>query len=383
NLRTHQTVSFGSGNLCMNETLKKTFEVRIDRQVSQVRWSPAEPLMAASGLDGTVRWWLGADSEWMEQPALTCHHGWVSALALTSDGQRMLTADSWGALQCHQRTTSGWEPVWRVEQAHDGWIRGAVLSPQESILVTIGRDGTVRCWDVGTGMTLRHWSVPGVDLLALAVADDGTIVTGDHHGVVHCFSAEGIPLERPFDTAELFLEHRLQDVGGVRGIRFSPDGATLAIWGTRPKNGGNVQGVPLVMLFDWPTGNRRQLLEAGAVSDVYVTDVHFHPRGHLIITTSGNPGTGKLLCVRSGETEPFATEKGLANCHAVAVAADTGDLVVVSTNRNSNGNGRRLNDDGTYPGNYSLLTGFAFADVESQRNRCRSRCGVTGGLLSD
>ena len=128
--------------------------------------------------------------------------------------------------------------------------------------------------------------------------------------------------------------------------------------GTRPKNGGNVQGVPLVLLFDWKTGERSAALELGATSDVYVTDLEFHPDGFLLATTSGNPGTGQFICMTPGEEKPFLIDKSLANCHAFSWLIDRKQIAVTSTNKNSNGNGRRLDDDGNYPGNHSQVTLF-------------------------
>ncbi|MCA9064439.1 MAG: hypothetical protein KDA96_15315 [Planctomycetaceae bacterium] len=340
---------------------QKTTEVPADRQLTLLRSSPSESLLACGGFDGTIRWWLSAETSWAEQTAIAGHHGWVSGVEFSADGQLLLSADSWGSLQCRRRTGEGWEPVWSADMAHDGWIRQLRLTSDSATCVTTGRDGWMRRWNTSDGRLLQEQQVPGADLLALAIHPDGTVVTGDHRGIIRTFPPDTGSPSPAFDAAELFLEHRLQDVGGVRGIRFNREGTQLAAWGTRPKNGGNVQGIPVALLFDWSSGERLHVLEMGTASDVYVTDLEFHPDGFLIATTSGNPGTGRIVCMRPGETEPFLVEKSLANSHSLSLQTDGSRVIVVSTNRNSNGNGRRLNDDGTYPGNYSLLTEFSLA----------------------
>ena len=72
-------------------------------------------------------------------------------------------------------------------------------------------------------------------------------------------------------------------------------------------------------------------------------------------TVSGNPGTGKLVFLHPEADELFFEATKLANCHTLSLHPDGRKLVVNSTNTGSNGNGRRLDDDGNYIGNWSPL----------------------------
>ena len=147
-------------------------------------------------------------------------------------------------------------------------------------------------------------------------------------------------------------------------MAFSPDGKTLFVGGTRPKGGGNVQGVPLIIGFDWDSGEEVFQRELGVVGDVYVHEMQFHSNGYLMAVTSGNPGTGQLLFVdtnaaaKQGETEeselPYRNNK-LSNCHSISLHPDGEQFAVTTTSKGSNGNGRRLDKDGNYVGNHSPI----------------------------
>jgi hypothetical protein len=99
----------------------------------------------------------------------------------------------------------------------------------------------------------------------------------------------------------------------------------------------------------------------GATKDGFIHDAVLHRDGYLIGVTSGIPGNGMILLARPEEKEPFHVNTKLPNCHAVALHPDMKHFVVTSTNRNSNGNGRRLSKDGEYANNSSPLHLFEIA----------------------
>jgi WD40 repeat protein len=356
---------FVTADETMNPTLKKQTSLEADRQLTGVRFSPSGDVMMSGGYDGTVRWWKPDDEGWAEQPALTGHHGWVAGPVFSADGQHCFTADSWGELRGWIRDENGWKSNWVVSDAHDGWIRQVAINHAGTQLATCGRDGFLKLWHTTDGQ-LQHVHEHDAELFSVRYYPDGqSLITGDLYGHVDEWKSASLEHVRTLDVTELFTEHRLQEVGGARQLRFNADGTQLAIAGTRPKNGGNVQGVPLILLFDWKTGERSETLELGATSDVYVTDLEFHPEGYLLATTSGNPGTGQFVAMRPGEEKPFLIEKSLANCHAFSRLSEPNQIAVTSTNKKSNGNGRRLDEDGNYPGNYSIVTLFELRQESS------------------
>lgn len=336
---------------------KELKSLKTERQQRAVRFTPCGKFLVAAGFDGLVRRWDASSDEFAELPALPGHGGWVSGLAFHAEGSRLYTADSWGRLRAWNYADVAPQPLWDVADAHGGWIHSLAASLDGKLLVSCGMDRTVRIWDAASGKKLHDLSGHAFDTLCVAFHPDGkSLVSGDLAGVVKQWDvATGAHL-RDFDAKALYLSSRLQDVGGVRAIAFDAEGKTLACGGARPTVGGNVQGTPLLILFDWASGAATNTVELGKDADVYVCDFHFDPRGFIVAVTSGNPGVGKLLMHQMGDKEPFFSI-GLPNPHSVSRHPSGLRLAVTATNPNSNGNGRVKSPDGKeeYPGNWSPI----------------------------
>lgn len=325
-----------------------------DRQVMMIRYSPCGKLLAAASCDAVIRRWDVDGDTYTERPALTGHSGWVSRLTFLPDEKTLISADTWGNLIAWNYAEAEPKPLWKREAAHDGWIRDLAISADGKQIATCGFDEVIRIW-TPEGEKVHELTGHDDDVFSLAFHPSGeALVSGDLHGRVIEWNTTTGKQQRTLDASELYVESRLQDVGGVRRLVFDPEGQTLACAGTKPKNGGNVQGVPTVLLFDWAAGTVTHTLSVGATGDAFVYEVDFHPAGFVIGITSGNPGTGKFFFHRPGDEEPFFLSTKMRNCHSMAIHPDGRHLIVSATNTGSNGNGRRLKD-GEYVGNYSPL----------------------------
>lgn len=351
----------------MLATLKSRFEpkeasaTRVDRQLNAVRFSACGRYLLAAGFDGTVRRFDATGEGLVERAPLTGHQGWVQRLALPAarDEQPpepvVYSADSWGQLRC--ATIDDPSAVrWSVADAHNGWIVDLGLSPTGAFLATCGIDRHVRVWSTAEGQRLLEFANPEAEVLSVAMTpDEAHVVSGDLLGTVRQWDRATGALVREFKLPNFHKSDRLQEVGGIRRMMFTPDGQHLLCAGTRPKGGGNVQGIPAIAMVEWSTGQVQKTLELGKEGDVYVTDLAFHPEGFLMITVSGNPGVGKLIFRRLEDDAAFFETTKMPNCHSVALHPDRIRLAIVATNAGSNGNGRRLDKDGHYPGNHSPI----------------------------
>ena len=366
------------------DSLKKRYEpkpvtvIKTEGQVCAARFTPCGRQLVSGGYDGLVhRWDAEADGFPALEP-LAGHGGWVQAVDCHPTDPLLFSADSWGRLSAWAFAEESPKPAWSIEEAHDGWIRDLAVSPDGKWLATCGRDQVVRTWKTSRGKRLSEATGHDQDVLCLAIHPDGkTLVTGDLAGRVRQWDRRKKKCIREFDATELHSRLRLQDVGGVRVMTFSPDGNQLFVAGTRPKNGGNVQGVPLVLVFDFksgkPAGQGKSAgriepasrIEMGKTSDVYVRDLVFHADGFVIAVTSGNPGTGQLLFRRLDDDDAFYSTNKLSNCHAVSLRPGDRRFAVTTTNRGSNGNGRRLNKEGEYAGNTSPIHVMEFPASET------------------
>lgn len=161
---------------------------------------------------------------------------WRSVSSLASDGLRLVAGLSGGAFTSWKLGT--WETEWTVDDAHDGYASALALAPDGSVLVSGGRDGTIRVRSCDRGTELRsklaHQGRVGElvflspTLLASCGADDGAV--------------------RLWDARTLALRGELfGHAGGVSALVLIPaagalasggDDGTVVIWDVRRLLGG-------------------------------------------------------------------------------------------------------------------------------------------------
>ncbi len=338
-------------------TLKALKPIELPQQFVSGGFSPCGAFFLAGDMEGQVgRWCVAPDTpepELIALPMLTGLTAWVSVCVCVPDGKHVVAADSWGQLACWSYCDDAIEPVWKVANAHDGWIRSLAVSADGLTIASCGRDGRVVSWSLDGQK--RAELVIGGDLSVVRFAPDGkSFFVGTLEGKVSQWEFANSTKVCDVDANLLFKVNRLQDVGGVRAMAISPDGSTLLVGGTQPVNGGNVQGKPTVLVFDVANGSLKKKSEFGVDGDVYVTDFEWHPNGCWLISTSGNPGQGKLICWRVEDEQPLSEIK-LSNCHVVRRHPSGRWLATLMTNAGNNGNGRVLDKNGEYLGNRSPL----------------------------
>jgi len=332
-----------------------------DCQLLAARISPDGKTLAAAGSDGTLRRWNLAEEKPAELEPLNAHRGWTTDVAFAPDG-RLLSADSWGRLACHEPVGAELKKRWSLDAAHDGWIRQIAVDPQGKIAATCGLDGFVRLWSIVDGRKIAESNAHGEDVFAVTFSPDGKqLFSGDLRGNIRRWNASPLKPEKQFAVQAFHKLHRLQNVAGIRRLALSGDAQTLYVAGGEPKNGANVNATPAVHRLSAETGEAIGREELGDTSQGFVFDMHVHADGFLIAVTGGTPGKGQVLLHQPGEKEPFALHKKLANLHAVAPAPDGRSFYAAATNGGSGGNGRKLDKDGRYPNNHSPLRQFTLA----------------------
>jgi WD40 repeat protein len=335
--------------------------ITAEPQVSLARFSPCGKLLVGGGYDARVRRWNVAAEGMPELPALEGHHGWVEGLAFRAEGELLFTADSWGQICCWSGYTEDKPAVkWKLDQAHDGWVRTLAVNPDGKSVASCASDRFIRIWSAEDGAKQFEFPQSEFGNLCLKYAPDGTLLTGDDRGIVRHWKADGT-LIRQFDASSLYVLSRLQDVGGVFALALDKEAKTLAVGGTKPVNGGTVVGVPTILLFDLATGEQKQKYDLGTQNDCYVADLQFHDDDFLSAVTYGTPGSGQLIYLKAEEKAPLLTYKQMQNCHSLSWHPDGKRLAVAATNGGSNGNGRPVDKEGKYKGNNSPIHVFTFS----------------------
>ncbi|MEQ1828082.1 MAG: hypothetical protein ABL921_19125 [Pirellula sp.] len=334
-------------------------KIDVDPQVVEARISPSGVYLAAASYDARVRIWSLENKPPRELSPIVGHNGWVHSIAFHPTESILYSADSWGKLKATRIGGDKTQELWVQAKAHEGWIRQIDISPDGTQIASVAPDKRAVLWSATNGEILREFDRHKEDIHSVRFDPTGKILaTGDEKGQVRLWDVMNLRLIRQLDASALWLLHRLQDVGGVRVIRFNHDGSLIACAGVKPANGGTIQGEPTLFVFDVSTGEQQTTMQFGEAKDCQIHDIHWTFDNVMMAVTCGTPGAGKIVFHRPGDEKPFFETTKFPNCQSLSYHSQSNLMAVVTTNRNSNGNGRRLNKEGEYEGNNSPIQLF-------------------------
>ncbi len=278
-------------------------EFAADAPLMACRFDPTGKFVFATAENRSIyRWELAGG----KRTAFAAHDSWMFDLAVTADGQTLISAGGDDQLIWWPAAADAPEPIRKVK-AHDGWIRSLALSPDGALLASGGNDRVARLWNVSDGAKVREFPGAGRDIYSLLFHPNGQwLLAGDLDGKIRQSNIADGALVREFDAAALHVYEGGQQVhyGGVRALALSPDAKWLVAGGlhkgTNPL--GNVQE-PTALRFDWETAKmvRQHLTEADKNERIWA--MHYHAQGFLVAAIGG--GKGALLFWNEGEDKPF------------------------------------------------------------------------------
>lgn len=271
----------------------------------------AGDLLSAAREPGGERLWIGqadfkistvdfAAAEPRIEEIFTDHTSYVSALAMF--GTTLISA-SW------DRTIRWWnvrdrQPV-RTVQAHQLWVRQLALHSASNRLASVSDDMTCKLWDATTGRHIRtltgfderipRWDYPN-KIFACALSSDGRYVAAaDEMCRVLIWETETGREAARFEARGFFKEdwdRNNHPYGGIRCLRFSPDGRSLAIAGMQNSDVAIINGNSLVQIFDWQRGERTYELKP--TRDGQYECLEYDPRGGFLVAAIGGGGNSSF-----------------------------------------------------------------------------------------
>lgn len=275
-----------------------------DPKLANLQHSVETPMLLGSCYDAATGSYYGAGIDATlykldtraEKPAAEKkwkhHDNYISALAWL-DGT--IISSGYDGRVIWTRADSG-EKVRQIT-AHAGWIRDLVLLPGDKQFATVADDMLVKLWDAGTGELVKTFdgherkSPEGFATAIYAVAaslDGKYLASGDRIGQVCLWEIASGNLITRLKSPEFYTyDRRTRDrsIGGIRALRFLPDGR-LAIGGLGPvSNVDGFVGPARFELWDWQAG--KMLMRCQDKHHAILDHLKFLPEKNLMIGGGG------------------------------------------------------------------------------------------------
>jgi WD40 repeat protein len=301
-------------------------ELKHTRPLIGCRFDPSGCFVFAGAEDSTIHRWELATGKNTE---LAGHKSWVRGLAFCALHKLLLSGDYTGRINCWLVDAEHPTPQ-RTIEAHTGWVRALAVSRDEKLLASCGNDHLVKLWSLPDCKPVCEFSGHTSHVYNVAFHPKGDrLASADLMGVVKEWDIAKGTLVRDLDAAVLHKYDKTfaADIGGVRSMTFNRDGSLLACAGiTEVSNAFAGVGKPAVVLFDWRTGKRKQLLVPKEAFQGTAWGVAFHPSGFIIGAGGGNGGA--LWFWKPEEAQAFFTLKLPKNARDLDLHRDGKRLAV-------------------------------------------------------
>jgi WD40 repeat protein len=265
-------------------------ELKHDSPLIGARFEPRGRFVFTGAQDNAVLRW---EVETGKKTVLAGHKSWVRALAFAAKERWLFSGDYNGKILVWPIDAETPKPE-RTIDAHRGWVRALAVSPDGKTLASAGNDNLVKLWSVADGKLIRELVGHGSQVYNLAFHPDGRqLASIEHKSIIKHWDLTTGQSVRDLDAQVLFKYDPTfrAEIGGARGMTFSPDGTMLACSGiSEVTNAFAGIGKPLVLLYDWAGGKLKQSLKPRDAFQGTAWGVVFHPAGFLAAVGGGNGG---------------------------------------------------------------------------------------------
>ncbi|MFZ4664838.1 MAG: hypothetical protein ACOYME_00235 [Prochlorotrichaceae cyanobacterium] len=301
-------------------------------RILSVATSALQGRLATGSTDGSILLWT-VDGQPLS--TLQGHRGWVLDLEYNTAGDQLVSAGSDGTLQLWQvkesqsssqsdRQTSSQTKRTQVINTNQGWVYEVHFSPDGQKLVSRGRDGSIKLWDL-EGQLLAQFTGHQGSIYAVKFSPNGQILaTRGRDSTVRLWDLEGNPLAglrnhqgEIYDMGFLPSGDRVVTAGADGTVRFwTLNGQPLTVL---RKHGAEVYSVAIspdgafiatasadrsIRLWD----TEGTLLQTFTGHEDAVWEVKFSADGQTLVSRSSD-GTVRLWNL---EGTPISTLRGFS-----------------------------------------------------------------------
>jgi WD40 repeat protein len=295
-------------------------ELKHQNPLTTLRVDPTGRYVAAGAQDLDVQLWNLDDGNHF---TLAGHKSWVRSIDFSADGMLMYTA-CWGG------TIKIWDlsheipGMKRSFQAHQGAARWVRLSTDGKRIATGGNDLLVKVWNAESGELEQQFAGHERHVYGVDFHPDGEhLVSQDLIGKVFVWNLKTNKKQRTIDASVMtgYDKKFAADMGGARDMQFNADGSLWASAGiTKVVNSFAGIQDPIIVVFDWETGEAKRQLRAAEKFKGVAWGVRFHSQGFTIGTGAEKGGKGEIWFYKDDQETVFHT-------HAMKSAARALDLV--------------------------------------------------------
>jgi hypothetical protein len=131
------------------------------------------------------------------------HTDWIYGLRFSPDGLLLATADRAAGLVIWETATGR---LYADLQGHKNEIRSLAWRPDSGAVVSASLDGTLKMWDMNESKLIKSWDAHGGGVSAIAICNDGTMVSTGRDQKVKVWDAGGNAAGEMPPLAEAGLE---------------------------------------------------------------------------------------------------------------------------------------------------------------------------------
>jgi len=282
-------------------------ELKHQNPLTTLRVDPTGRFVAAGAQDLDVQLWNLDDGN---QFALTGHKSWVRSIDFSADGRLIYTA-CWGGTVKIWGLSNETAEMKRSFQAHRGAARWIRLSPDGKRLATCGNDRLVKIWNAENGELEQQFSGHERHVYGVDFHPDGEhLVSQDLMGTVFVWNLKTNKKQQTIDASVMsgYDKKFAADMGGARDMQFNANGDLWASAGiTNVVNSFAGIQDPIIVVFDWKTGEAKKHLRAAEKFKGVAWAVRFHPQGFTIAAGAEKNGKGEIWFFKEDQETAFHT----------------------------------------------------------------------------